>query len=126
MEIALGGRECDVDDGAVKDDHQLGNPQHGENPPPPAVVGCVIRDLVPSRKLHCHQCGHRELHVRGEQTVSSLMLSLDRWRHATTSKRALRDSRVSSSVAFQCYYCSRAASRFLITPNWVKITEPSG
>ena len=37
VQIVLSRGEGDVDDGAVENDHQLGDPQHGEDPPSPVV-----------------------------------------------------------------------------------------
>jgi hypothetical protein len=56
-------REGDVDDGAVQNDHQLSDPQHSEDPPPPVVIGRFNRDLGPTGVLHRHQSGHRMLHL---------------------------------------------------------------
>jgi len=44
-ERVLGRRQRDVDDGVVQDDHQLGDAQHGQYPPPHSVVGRMVGRL---------------------------------------------------------------------------------
>src|SRR3979411_2225973 len=50
--IALGTRQGYVHDGAVENNHQLGDSQHSENPPSPAVVGPLNPSFVPTRVVH--------------------------------------------------------------------------
>ena len=62
MQGVLSRGQSDVDDGAVENNHELGDPKHTENPPPPAVVG-INQGSDPTRVLHRHQRGHRMLRL---------------------------------------------------------------
>src|ERR1700733_3639652 len=90
MQIVLGAGEGNVHDGAVENDHQLGDPQHSENPPPPAVVGHIYGGPSPTRVLHRHQCGHQSLRPSRGESLLILPTRPKRKTREMPCKRAVR------------------------------------